>query len=336
MTTTTTTTTSTVTVTVTAHTHPQPQPHEHHTYPHAHIVVLWRLKWRRIVWTAIGQGLVDLERQRCSAHACFAFSMPGDSVNRLPHGTWQAVVSGQLFVRWRPWWAKDCNCLVSQRTGAVLQTLRSFSARLKKGYICDKHSNHRGAPAKQTDEIEALGPSLPAREAQGDCLGGPLWVPEVWFWLVKINDLIWRIMHSACLWNQSARTRTELTIVLRWNPFRSPHIRVLGQNSQLFCADLRWSSKCAQGMCTMDCECPQNFHQDRQKLGVEPLATVGLSLNSASSRDVSYDFPFTALKLSALKPYLVRLARESDSKVTECGSHVKRVVNTEQLHTPKC
>ena len=27
--------------------------------------------------------MVDLERQRCSAHAGFALSLPGDSVNRL-------------------------------------------------------------------------------------------------------------------------------------------------------------------------------------------------------------------------------------------------------------
>ena len=129
----------------------------------------------------------------------------------------------------------------------------------------------------------------------------------------------------------------------------------------IFFADIRWSSRCAPGMCTMDCECPQNFHQDRQKLGVEPSATVGLSLNSAASRDASYDSPFTALELSAVNPWLVRLAKESDctmdpcsvashdslftalelspvkpwlvepakesdSKVTVCGSHVKRVV----------
>ena len=49
------------------------------------------------------------------------------------------------------------------------------------------------------------------------------------------------------------------------NTFKSPHIRVLRQNSHLFCADIRCSSKCAQGMCTMDCECPQILHQDRQK-----------------------------------------------------------------------
>ena len=42
---------------------------------------------------------------------------------------------------------------VAAQTGVVLQTLRSFSARLKKGYICDKHSNHRGARPKQTDEM---------------------------------------------------------------------------------------------------------------------------------------------------------------------------------------
>ena len=51
-------------------------------------------------------------------------------------------------------------------------------------------------------------------------------------------------------------------------------------------------------MCTMDCECPQNFHQDRQKLRVEPSATVALSLSSAASRDVSFDSLFTAMDLS--------------------------------------
>ena len=65
-------------------------------------------------------------------------------------------------------------------------------------------------------------------------------------------------------------------------------------------------------MCTMDCECPQNFHQDLQKLGVEPFATVGLSLSSAASRDVSYDSLFTAMELSPLKPWLVKLSKESD------------------------
>ena len=42
---------------------------------------------------------------------------------------------------------------VAAQTGVVLQTLRSFSARLKKGYIGEKHSNHRCAPAKQTAEM---------------------------------------------------------------------------------------------------------------------------------------------------------------------------------------
>ena len=42
---------------------------------------------------------------------------------------------------------------IAAQTGVVLQTLRSFSARLKKGLICEKHSNHRGAPAKQTAEM---------------------------------------------------------------------------------------------------------------------------------------------------------------------------------------
>ena len=85
-------------------------------------------------------------------------------------------------------------------------------------------------------------------------------------------------------------------------------------------------------MCTMDCECPQNVHQDRQKLGVEPSVTVDFeSLNSAASRDVSYDSLFTAMELSALKPCLVKPAKESDSKVTGCGSHVKRVVTHNSL-----
>ena len=96
------------------------------------------------------------------------------------------------------------------------------------------------------------------------------------------------------------------------NTFRSPHIRLHAQNSQLFCADIRWSSKCAQGMCTMDCDCPQNFHQDRQKLGVEPSATVGLSLSSAASRDVSYDSLSTAMDPSPVKPWLIKPAKESD------------------------
>ena len=42
---------------------------------------------------------------------------------------------------------------IAAQTGVVLQTLRSFCARLKKGYIGEKHSNHRGAPAKQTNEM---------------------------------------------------------------------------------------------------------------------------------------------------------------------------------------
>ena len=43
---------------------------------------------------------------------------------------------------------------IAAQTGVVLQTLRSFSARLKKGYPGEKHSNHRGARSKQTDEVK--------------------------------------------------------------------------------------------------------------------------------------------------------------------------------------
>ena len=42
---------------------------------------------------------------------------------------------------------------IAAQTGVVLQTLRSFSACGKKGYTGDKHSNHRGALPKQTDEM---------------------------------------------------------------------------------------------------------------------------------------------------------------------------------------
>ena len=42
---------------------------------------------------------------------------------------------------------------IAAQTGVVQQTLRSFSARVKKGYTRDKHSNHRGALSKQTDEM---------------------------------------------------------------------------------------------------------------------------------------------------------------------------------------
>ena len=42
---------------------------------------------------------------------------------------------------------------IAAQTGVVLQRLRSFSARVKKAHKGDKHSNHRGAPAKQTDEM---------------------------------------------------------------------------------------------------------------------------------------------------------------------------------------
>ena len=52
--------------------------------------------------------------------------------------------------------------------------------------------------------------------------------------------------------------------------------------------------------------------------------TMGLDLCSAAILDLSYDFVFAALELSALKPWLVRPANKSDCTVTDCGSHVKR------------
>ena len=64
-----------------------------------------------------------------------------------------------------------------------------------------------------------------------------------------------------------------------------------------------------------------------KKLMVEPPAMVRLGLCSAAILDVSYDSLslFTALELSALKPWLVRPARESVCTVTHHGIHVKRV-----------
>ena len=55
-------------------------------------------------------------------------------------------------------------------------------------------------------------------------------------------------------------------------------------------------------------------------------ASVCVFLFSAAIHDVSYDSLFTAPELSTLKTWLVRSAKESDCKVTDGGSHVKRVV----------
>ena len=63
-----------------------------------------------------------------------------------------------------------------------------------------------------------------------------------------------------------------------------------------------------------------------KKLVVEPTATVELGLHSAAVLMYLTIFIFTALELSALKPWLVRIASESDCTVTDCGSHVKRVL----------
>ena len=66
------------------------------------------------------------------------------------------------------------------------------------------------------------------------------------------------------------------------------------------------------------------------------------SLRSAvgqACESVSNDNPYTASELSALKTWLVRSVKETDCKVTDGGTHVKRVVtrdaakvdNTDQL-----
>ena len=65
-----------------------------------------------------------------------------------------------------------------------------------------------------------------------------------------------------------------------------------------------------------------------KKLMVEPSAIVGLGLNSDVIHDVSYDSLFTALELSAFESWLVRPGKESNCKVTDCGSHVQRVLGS--------
>ena len=106
-------------------------------------------------------------------------------------------------------------------------------------------------------------------------------------------------------------------------------------NAQLFCAHIRWRSRCAKGMCSADPECTHHSSipkseapvlidlttKSAKKLVVVPPATVGLGLCSAAIHDVSYDSLFTALELIALKPWLVIPAKESDCTVTVCGSH---------------
>ena len=74
-------------------------------------------------------------------------------------------------------------------------------------------------------------------------------------------------------------------------------------NAQLFCAHIRWSSRCAKGVCSTDPECTQHSSipkseasvlidlttKSAKKLVIEPPATVGLGLCSAAIPDVSYD-----------------------------------------------
>ena len=57
---------------------------------------------------------------------------------------------------------------------------------------------------------------------------------------------------------------------------------------------------------------------------VKPWLVKPESSNSAAFHAVSFAFPFTALELSALKPCLVMPTGESDCRVTDCVSHVKR------------
>ena len=76
----------------------------------------------------------------------------------------------------------------------------------------------------------------------------------------------------------------------------------------LFCAHIRWSSRCAEGMCSADPEGTQHSSITKseasvlidlttksvKKLVVEPPATVELGLCSAAIHVVPYDSLFTA------------------------------------------
>ena len=65
-------------------------------------------------------------------------------------------------------------------------------------------------------------------------------------------------------------------------------------------------------------------------------AMVELGFCSAAVHDVSYDSLLTALELSALKPCLVRPARESVCTVTYYGHHVKRVLTRSDGKAHRC
>ena len=83
-------------------------------------------------------------------------------------------------------------------------------------------------------------------------------------------------------------------------------------NAQLFCAHIRWSSRCAKGLCSADPECTQHSSIPKSE------ASVLIDLTTKSAKKLAVEPPATV--------GLVRPAKESDCTVTDCGSHVKRVL----------
>ena len=59
-----------------------------------------------------------------------------------------------------------------------------------------------------------------------------------------------------------------------------------------------------------------------RKMVVEPPVTAGLGFCSAAIHDVLFDSLFTAMELTALKPWSVRPVKETNWNVTDRGSHV--------------
>ena len=68
-----------------------------------------------------------------------------------------------------------------------------------------------------------------------------------------------------------------------------------------------------------------NFtNRSAKKLAIKPPATVSRSAYAAAIHDVSCDPFFSTLELSAVKPWSVRIARESGCKIADCVFSAKR------------
>ena len=84
-------------------------------------------------------------------------------------------------------------------------------------------------------------------------------------------------------------------------------------------------------MSEVDSDC--TLHRSQKEIGVEPPATVGSGPCSPAFHDVSHDFCLHCIGAERVKTVLVRPASESDCIVTDCGSHVKRVLTLSEKLT---